>query len=329
MKLQRSGLLLLKSWIAIVICAQAINAMAAAEGTFQRTLKVNGAVGLDIESGSGNITVQRGASGQVQIVGHIRASNWLFNSSNAEERVKRIQENPPIQQNGNEIIVGRISDPELRRNISISYEVTVPVETRVHARTGSGNEEVTGVNGPADLQTGSGNLTVSDVGSTVRAETGSGNINADRIQGSLRARSGSGDIRATGVAGGFDGSAGSGNIDLTQTASGSVRVDTGSGGIDLRGVRGSLEAKAGSGDIHAEGDPTGAWDVHTGSGTVKLRLASSTSFDLYAHTGSGNISVGQPITVQGSLGRKEVRGKVRGGGVSVEVETGSGEIEID
>jgi DUF4097 and DUF4098 domain-containing protein YvlB len=318
-----------KTCIAVAICAQAITAAAAAEGTFQRTLKVNGAVNLEIESGSGNITVQRGASDQVQITGHIRASNWLFSSSDAEQRVKRIQDAPPIQQNGNDINVGRIDDPELRRNISISYEVTVPAETRLHARTGSGNEQVSGISGPADLQTGSGNLTVSDIGSSVKAETGSGNVIADRIQGSLRARSGSGDIRANGVAGGFDGSAGSGNITLEQTASGSVRVDTGSGGIDLRGVRGSLEAKAGSGDIHAEGNPTGAWDVHTGSGTVKLRLASSTAFDLYAHTGSGSISVGQPLTVQGTLGRKEVRGKVRGGGVSVEVETGSGEIEIE
>jgi DUF4097 and DUF4098 domain-containing protein YvlB len=57
-------------------------------------------------------------------------------------------------------------------------------------------------------------------------------------------------------------------------------------------------------------------------------LASEAGFDLDAHTSSGSISVSQPVTVQGSMGRKELRGKVHGGGVPVEVETGSGNIEI-
>jgi hypothetical protein len=39
--------------------------------------------------------------------------------------------------------------------------------------------------------------------------------------------------------------------------------------------------------------------------------------------------VAQPVTVQGSMGRKEIRGKVNGGGVPVHVETGSGNIEIE
>jgi DUF4097 and DUF4098 domain-containing protein YvlB len=68
--------------------------------------------------------------------------------------------------------------------------------------------------------------------------------------------------------------------------------------------------------------------VHSGSGTIRLKLASDAAFDLDAGTSSGSISVSQPVTVQGSTGRKEVRGKVHGGGVPVEVETGSGNIEI-
>jgi len=96
----------------------------------------------------------------------------------------------------------------------------------------------------------------------------------------------------------------------------------------LRGVRGSLEARAGSGGIRAEGDPSGGWMVHSGSGSIHLRLPSDAAFDLNAHTSSGSISLEHPVTVQGTLGRKEIRGKVRGGGVPVEVETGSGNIEI-
>jgi len=38
--------------------------------------------------------------------------------------------------------------------------------------------------------------------------------------------------------------------------------------------------------------------------------------------------VAQPVTVQGSMGRKELHGKVNGGGVPIHVQTGSGSIEI-
>ena len=133
------------------------------------------------------------------------------------------------------------------------------------------------------------------------------------MQGNVRAKTGSGSIRADEIAGAFEADTGSGHITLQQTAPGSVRVDTGSGGVELHGVHGSLDAKAGSGTIEAEGSPTGAWNLHTGSGTVQLKIPSDASFDLAAHTSSGSISVDQPHTVQGSIGRKEIRGKVGGG----------------
>jgi DUF4097 and DUF4098 domain-containing protein YvlB len=312
-----------------IVCLVTLQAAAATEGDFQRTLKINGTVNLDIETGSGNIQVSIGSSDQVQITGHIRARNWFGGSGNEEDAVKRLESNPPIQQSGNDIRLGHIDDPSLRHNISISYEVVVPADTRLRSRTGSGNQNVEGIHGSLDLQTGSGNLGISNIGSTVHAESGSGDIHADHINGNLRAKSGSGSIHATEVAGGMDAESGSGDIKLEQTAAGSVRAETGSGGLELRGVRGSLQASSGSGDIRADGSPTGSWDLHTGSGSVQIHFPAEAAYDLHAHTGSGGISVGPPMTVQGSINKHEVRGKVHGGGVPVELETGSGGIEIN
>jgi DUF4097 and DUF4098 domain-containing protein YvlB len=97
----------------------------------------------------------------------------------------------------------------------------------------------------------------------------------------------------------------------------------------LRNVKGSLQASAGSGDIQVEGQATGEWTVRTGSGSVRLKLPNNAAFDLDAHTGSGSINLTHPVMVQGSIGRKEVKGKVGGGGVPVEVQTGSGSIRIE
>ncbi len=308
-----------------LICLQPLPANAA-EGSFQRTLQVTGPVNLEVTTGSGSIQVRTGSPSQVQITGHIKSTNFF--SGNAEERVKRIEANPPIQQNGNDIRIGHIDDPELRHDISISYELIVPPETQLHSHTGSGNQRIEGIQKTLEADTGSGGLNISSIGSTVRVGTGSGNINIDHVKGNVRAKAGSGSIAATDIGGGFEAQTGSGRVTLEQTAPGAVRVDTGSGGIELHGIKGSLDAKTGSGTIRAEGDPTGAWTVHTGSGGVQLRFPPDAAFDLDAHTSSGSVTVDHPITVQGSLGRKQVRGKVRGGGVPVEVETGSGNIEI-
>ncbi len=312
--------------IAALVSFAVLPAAGAAEGSFQRTLQVTGPVNLDITTGAGSIEVHPGGGNQVQVTGHIKATEWF--DSSAEEKVKRLEQNPPIQQSGNDIHVGRIDDPELRHNISISYEVTVPEQTELRAHSGSGNQSVEGIHGPAEVEAGSGGLKISGIGDHVHAQTGSGNIELDHVRGSVHAQTGSGSIRANDIAGGFEGDTGSGRITLQQSAPGSVRAETGSGGLELHGVSGSLEAKAGSGTIHADGQPTGAWSVHTGSGSVELKLPSDAAFDLDAHTSSGSISVDHPVTVQGNLGHKEIRGKVRGGGVPVEVATGSGDIQI-
>jgi hypothetical protein len=305
----------------------------AAEGSFERTLQVSGPVNLQLETGSGSIEVRPGSASELHVTGHIRSSNWF---GSAEDAIRKIESNPPIQQSGNDIRIGHIDDPDLRRKISISYEVLTPANTQLHSSTGSGSQEISGLGGPIEINSGSGSLKISDIGSGVRAHSGSGSIVIDGTKGSVFARAGSGSINASKVAGGFDGETGSGHLSLEQSGPGSVRAETGSGSLELRNVHGSLQAQAGSGNIKADGEATGEWQVHTGSGSVQLRLPQNASFDLNAHTGSGSINLNHPVKMDGSShldhwgsGRKEVRGKVGGGGVPVEVQTGSGNIVID
>ncbi len=317
--------------IALAVTALVLGALPAfssARGDFERTLPVNGRVDLQVETGSGSIDVHRGGSNQVHVIGHISANEW-FGGGNAQDRVKKLENNPPIQQSGNDIRIGHIDDPELKRNISISYEITVPETTQLRSSSGSGNQTISEIAGPVEVNAGSGGLKLSSIGAGVRAHTGSGSIEIDGANGSVYARTGSGSINATHVAGGFDGQTGSGHLTLEQSAAGSVHAETGSGGLELRHVKGSLQAAAGSGDVRVEGEATGEWLVRTGSGSVQVRLPSNAAFDLDAHTGSGSIDLSHPVTVQGSIGRREVKGKVGGGGVPVEIQTGSGSIRIE
>jgi len=306
-------------------CFAAVPALASREGSFHRSLQVTGPVDIDLSTGSGNVSVRAGAEGKVEITGHIRSSGWF---DNAQDRISRLEANPPIQQSGNSIRIGHIQDTDLLHNISISYELVVPAQTQLTSHSGSGRQEIDGLAGAINVDSGSGDVSISNVGNAVQAQTGSGDMKLASIKGEVHAKTGSGSIRATEIAGGFEGETGSGHIEFQQSAPGFVRVRTGSGGIDARGVRGSLEARAGSGEISADGEPRGGWIVHTGSGSVRLRLSTDAAFDLNARTSSGSISVNRPVTVQGIINRKEIHGRVRGGGPQVEVKTSSGNIEI-
>lgn len=318
--------------LAVLPTALAVSACAAtATGSFARILSVAGPVELEVTTGSGDITVRTGDASSVQVKGIIRVgSSWggLLGAS-PEEKVRRLEANPPIVQAGNVIRIGRIEDEELRRNVSISYEIVTPVETRLRSETGSGDQVIDGLRGPVKAETGSGSLKLSRIGGEVRANTGSGDVELTAINGSVSADTGSGSIQALGIAGAFTGDTGSGDVHLQQTAPGPVKVDTGSGNVELSGVRGPVVVDTGSGDITVAGQPGGEWKLEAGSGNITVRVPAQAAFDLHVQTDSGRITLDHPVTVQGVIGRTEVRGKVQGGGVLIEVKTGSGNIRVE
>ena len=299
-----------------------------AEGQFERTLQVTGPVDLSVETGSGDIAVRPGATGTVQIRARIRARSKMFEGLTAAEKVQRIQANPPIEQVGNIIRIGKIRDEELRRNPSVSYEVVTPAATKLRSETGSGDQSVEGVEGPVRASTGSGNVRIASVRHEVFAESGSGDLELSSLAGGLRATTGSGNIRASAISGRTSTETGSGDVTLELTESSEVSVETGSGNARVSGVRGALSVETGSGDVEAEGVPSASWKLTAGSGDITLHIPESTGFELYAETGSGTVRVGRPITMQGALRRDLVRGTVSGGGVLIRLETGSGDIDI-
>ena len=120
---------------------------------------------------------------------------------------------------------------------------------------------------------------------------------------------------------------GSGDIRSAMQSSSSVKAHTGSGSIRLKNVQGDLYAETGSGDLEIQGQPTSDWRLQTGSGSVTLNTGNS-RFSLDAQTGSGSVHSDPPISTHGSFERHHITGDVNGGGPTVRVETGSGDIRI-
>jgi Putative adhesin len=211
------------------------------------------------------------------------------NWASNDDKVREIAAHPPVEQTGNIVRVGLRH--ENLHNISIDYQIEAPANAFLDAATGSGSVIDEGVGADAKLNTGSGG------------------------------------IHATGLEGSFTAETGSGSIYAEQTGAGDVKAETGSGSIELRNLHGSLRAHTGSGSIKVEGAPSGPWRLDTGSGGIELWTGGA-GFTLDASTGSGHIRCDREIVGQFGSDKHHLTGNVGGGGPMLQLQTGSGSIEI-
>jgi DUF4097 and DUF4098 domain-containing protein YvlB len=296
-----------------------------AEGTFDRTYKVNGPVQLELTTGSGDVRISPGSANEVAIHGKIEAHGW--SEGDARDRIDQIVANPPISQENNLIRVGGIS--RQGTNVSIDYTIEVPAATELHCTTGSGDVDVKGIQGPANFLSGSGDLSAAGIGNDVQAQAGSGDINFSNIQGQLQVNTGSGDIEVGGVQRAARLHTGSGDIVVKQPNDNLV-AETGSGSVTVEGAHADLRVHTGSGEIAIDGNPgpTNYWDFRASSGDVTLRVPSDASFRLYAHSSSGDIDASVPIVMEGTTAKHELRARLGDGKARVEIETSSGKITL-
>jgi hypothetical protein len=211
------------------------------------------------------------------------------NWGGSDEKVREIAANPPIEQTGNIIRIG--TRHENLHNISIDYDIEAPADSYL------------------DASSGSGDVTDDGVGENAKLNTGSGSIHATGLHGAFTVNTGSGDIYAE------------------QAAPGDVKAETGSGRIELKDIKGGLKAETGSGDIKVNGAAEADWKIGTGSGSIEF-WPGNAGFTLDASTGSGSVHTDREMAVQGSFDRHHITGKFNGGGPTIRVETGSGDIRV-
>jgi hypothetical protein len=262
------------------------------EGSFDKTLSVSGPVEMDVTTSSGGITVTHGSPGLVRIHATLTSDQGWFTSSDAAERIRELERNPPVEQNGNRVRLGYAEGRrELMRGISIRFEIQTPPDTRVRASAASGSVRVDGVNGPVDCKTASGGIEIQNVAADVHASSASGSQHIRNIKGAVVAHSASGGTEALEVAGPIEAEAASGSVRLSQTVAASIRA-------------------------------------RTASGSVTVELAHTSGYDVTIATGSGHMTVPE-MTVNSSFSRHHIEGKVRSGGPEVSVHTASGSVRID
>jgi hypothetical protein len=260
-------------------------------GAFERILKVSGPVDLDVLSEIGGVTVTVGASDVVRIRALLSAQWGPIDLAAANERIRALERDPPVDQTGNRLRIGYPADPESLKRISMRLEIEVPRATAIRARTGSGGIRIEGTHGSIDGESRSGRIVISDTKGDVSIRTRSAGIFITNAHGRVVVHDESGAIEASNVAGEIDATNGSGAIRLSQSIAASVRA-------------------------------------HARSGAIKVKLVPQAAYTVVARSESGKVLVPDIPSGSGQNSR-QITGSLGGGGPLVDVRTGSSSISIE
>jgi hypothetical protein len=293
-------------------------------GAFDRNYAVTGPIRLELANASGTVDITGSADNKVHVRGEVRASG--FGSESPQKRLDDTLANPPVEQRGDTILIGK--EISRVRNVSIDYTIQVPRDTEVSSSIASGAQTIRSVRGPVKAQAASGSIRVEKIEGYTQLTTASGSVSATDIGDDLRVSSGSGSVTVSNVRGDISVNAIAGVI-LISKPGGRIEADTGSGEVEIQGAANDVKAHAASGRVSVQGHPgaNSYWELKTLSGAVQLSVPASANLHLSAEAVSGEIRTDIPIVVE-EQGKHSLRAHMGSGGGRVDVHTVSGEIRL-
>ncbi len=298
----------------------------AADNTFDRTFKVSGPITrIELSNGSGNVEIRGSTDGQVHIQGKVTPGGWtVFGST--EKNVQDVMANPPLEQSGDTIRIGK--NTSWLKNVTIDYKIEVPRSTEIDAGVASGGITVDHVKGPVKASSASGYVHIYSVERDVQVSAASGSIEVAGIGGFVRVNSASGDVTIKDTKGDIKATAASGSIRI-QKPGDRVEASSASGAVDVAGANNDVKVHLISGSINVSGNPTGnrLWDLKTVSGSIEINVPENASFLLSAESTSGGIRTSIPVIIE-EQSKHSLRAHVGDSSGRVEVHTVSGGIDL-
>ena len=134
---------------------------------------------------------------------------------------------------------------------------------------------------------------------------------------------------------------------ITMPATVNLNAHTVNGGVSVAGLRGDVEAKSVNGNVDVE--TTGHAQASTMNGTIRAKVGkldqdtkfstvngrivvavgSALNADISMSTVNGSLETDFPITIQGKMGKRSLKGRIGSGGPALELSTVNGGIRIE
>ncbi len=189
---------------------------------------------------------------------------------------------------------------------------------RVRVQCSYGGVELRNIRGELEAKLSSGDVTLKDwTGSGASVTASYGDVTVERASGPLEAKSSSGSVKV-------------------RDYEGALVAHSSYGAVEVAGVFPALEASSSSGDVTARAKSgsrvDGDWKLSSSYGNVKLSVPDGFGCHLDAKTTYGAVAVGLPIEADAGAKKKSshsVRGKLNGGGGTVELRCTSGDVKVE
>jgi len=292
--------LVLAGLLAISIATPAVHAE-----DWTKSYSISGRANVRVETNDGAVQVYTGESKQVGF--RVLYEGYEINKT---LHVDSRQDGDSVQ------ITARVSGHwgfGWNKSRRMKIEVRMPKDADLNIDTGDGSVDTQSISGRVKIHTGDGSVRAQSVSGDVDIDTGDGSITLEGAKGEIRLHTGDGHVEA-------------------RDLDGRVNASSGDGHIKIDGRLDALNVKTGDGSIDARVQPgsklTGGWSIHTGDGSVDLVLPADLQANIDASTNDGHISLGIPVTVEGTFSNSQLHGKMNGGGQSLTIHTGDGSIRL-
>ena len=288
---------------------------------FKHTIKADPGGQLELKDMFGDVVIIGTDSKILEIVEKIRVDRRVRDGS--EEFATRMSgwlESIPNEQ---PVFTFRVAR-ERNRNISTSYNISIPRIFNVYVKSFGGDVDLSHVKGEINIKTGGGDIAVANTSGRISIKTSGGDIDVFEAQGQIDLVTSGGDIEGRKIDGKVYMKTGGGDIELV-SGKGTLEAETGGGDIEVKDFEGpSIKARTGGGDLDFA-RITAVLNLITGGGDIDV---SNLIGNLEVATGGGDIDlkrvVGDMIlyTNSGDVTAKKINGALR-------VRSGRGDIDIE
>lgn len=312
-----------------------------------KTLTGESIKNIEMQTSGGSLSVESVAGSEARLEVYIKGNNGGDLSN--DEIKQRLEEKYDLTvTTGNNKLTAiaktksKISD--WKRALNISFKAYVPKNVSTDLSTSGGSISLTGISGNQDFSTSGGSLNVEGVSGKINGRTSGGSIHlnnsTDDIElttsgGSITAKNSSGKIRLT---------TSGGSLNL-EDLKGDVKATTSGGGIRGGKISGELSAHTSGGSINLD-DLACSLETSTSGGHIDVAITSLGKY-VKIHNSGGNIDITMPrgkgldldlsanriktnalSNFNGRADDDRIAGKMDGGGIPVDVKSGSGRISI-
>lgn len=258
---------------------------------------------LNLQAFSGDVYITTSNTSQVKIriLGNEKASSKIkFTFDNSENGVTVKAEKK-----------GKWSFFNFGNGIKLKFEVSIPQNYNVYAKSSGGDISLSTLVGKANLKSSGGDISVHQITGDLNVTTSGGDISVDKNKGSLKLTTSGGEITCNDF---------NGNTD----------VHSSGGNLRLNGGNGQVEASTSGGDItlNYEGNNNGI-ELKSSGGDIQLRIPADFNADANMYTSGGNIHCDLKNSNVKRMSSSRYEADLNNGGNKLSIKTSGGDISVE